>query len=140
MRDRQKSEKARTRRLIQEGAILEKALPQTTQMDFGTVGGIFYAKYSNQYDDFYERPAIDRFFFFPKGALTHHPKGGGIASDYIACNRALLRGGCAPAGPYGQLHITAVLLSLSTQLYCKHTAFASVSRGTNCTPPCSNCQ
>ena len=30
MRDRQKERKARTRRL--EGAILEKALPQTTQM------------------------------------------------------------------------------------------------------------
>lgn len=34
MRDRQKERKARTRRLIQEGAILEKALPQTTQMTF----------------------------------------------------------------------------------------------------------
>ena len=32
MRDRQKERKARTRRLIQEGAILEKASPQTTQM------------------------------------------------------------------------------------------------------------
>ena len=32
MRDRQKERKARTRRLIQEGAILEKALPHTTQM------------------------------------------------------------------------------------------------------------
>ena len=32
MRDRQKERKARTRRLIQEGAILEKALPQTTLM------------------------------------------------------------------------------------------------------------
>lgn len=32
MRNRQKERKVRTRRLIQEGAILEKALPQTTQM------------------------------------------------------------------------------------------------------------
>lgn len=32
MRDRQKERKARTRRLIQEGAILEKAFPQTTRM------------------------------------------------------------------------------------------------------------
>lgn len=31
-RDRVKERKARTRRLIQEGAILEKTLPQTTQM------------------------------------------------------------------------------------------------------------
>ena len=32
MRDRQKERKARTRRLVQDGAILEKALPHTTQM------------------------------------------------------------------------------------------------------------
>ena len=32
-RDRVKQRKARTRRLIQEGAILEKALPQTASMD-----------------------------------------------------------------------------------------------------------
>ena len=32
MRDRNKERKARTRRLIQEGAFLEKALPHTTQM------------------------------------------------------------------------------------------------------------
>lgn len=32
MCDRNKERKARTRRLIQEGAILEKALPHTTQM------------------------------------------------------------------------------------------------------------
>ncbi len=32
-RDRVKQRKARTRRLIQEGAVLEKALPQTASMD-----------------------------------------------------------------------------------------------------------
>lgn len=32
-RDRVKQRKARTRRLIQKGAILEKALPQTVNMD-----------------------------------------------------------------------------------------------------------
>ena len=32
-RDRVKQRKARTRRLIQEGAVLEKALPQTMSMD-----------------------------------------------------------------------------------------------------------
>ena len=31
-RDRAKQRKARTRRLIQEGAVLEKALPQTVSM------------------------------------------------------------------------------------------------------------
>ena len=33
MRDRAKERKARTRRLIQEGAILEKAFPQTASME-----------------------------------------------------------------------------------------------------------
>ena len=33
MRDRQKERKARTRRLIQEGAILEKAFPQAPTMN-----------------------------------------------------------------------------------------------------------
>ena len=32
-RDRVKQRKARTRRLIQEGAVLEKTLPQTVNMD-----------------------------------------------------------------------------------------------------------
>ena len=32
MRDRAKERKARTRRLIQEGALLEKAVPQATAM------------------------------------------------------------------------------------------------------------
>ena len=32
-RDRVKERKARTRRLIQEGAVLEKALPHTVSMD-----------------------------------------------------------------------------------------------------------
>ena len=32
-RDRVRQRKARTRRLIQEGAVLEKALPQTASMD-----------------------------------------------------------------------------------------------------------
>ena len=33
-RNRVKERKARTRRLIQEGAVLEKALPQTVGMEF----------------------------------------------------------------------------------------------------------
>ena len=33
MRDRQKERKARTRRLIQEGAILEKAMPEVRAME-----------------------------------------------------------------------------------------------------------
>lgn len=37
-RDRVKERKARTRRLIQEGAILESALPQTKEMDLEQLG------------------------------------------------------------------------------------------------------
>lgn len=33
MRDRKKEQKARTRRLIQEGAILEKTMPETNSME-----------------------------------------------------------------------------------------------------------
>lgn len=33
MRDRKKEQKARTRRLIQEGAILEKTMPETNNME-----------------------------------------------------------------------------------------------------------
>lgn len=38
-RDRVKERKARTRRLIQEGAILEKVLPQITQMTLEQLEG-----------------------------------------------------------------------------------------------------
>lgn len=38
-RDRVKERKSRTRRLIQEGAILEKVLPQTTQMTLEQLEG-----------------------------------------------------------------------------------------------------
>ena len=71
MRDHQKERKARTRRLIQEGAILEKALPQTTQMTLEQLEG-FCAKYSNQYDDFKRSGEPGCFSFFRKGALPHH--------------------------------------------------------------------
>ena len=41
-RDRVKERKARTRRLIQEGAILEKALPQTVGMDLNDLESYLY--------------------------------------------------------------------------------------------------
>lgn len=37
MRDRKKERSARTRRLIQEGAILEKAIPQVTGMELNAL-------------------------------------------------------------------------------------------------------
>ena len=51
--------------------------------------------------------------FIPKGALTHHPEGEVVlpaATVRSARRMRLLR------EPYGQCHITSVLLSLSTQL------------------------
>ena len=41
-RDRVKERKARTRRLIQEGAVLEKALPQTVGMDLNDLESYLY--------------------------------------------------------------------------------------------------
>ena len=41
-RDRVKERKARTRRLIQEGAILEKALPQTVGMELNELEAYLY--------------------------------------------------------------------------------------------------
>lgn len=42
MRDRQKERKARTRRLIQEGAILEKVYPAAAEMDLTKLEDFLY--------------------------------------------------------------------------------------------------
>ena len=42
MRDRQKERKARTRRLIQEGAILEKVCPAAAEMDLTKLEDFLY--------------------------------------------------------------------------------------------------
>ena len=42
-RDRVKQRKARTRRLIQEGAVLEKALPQTMSMELNELEAYLYS-------------------------------------------------------------------------------------------------
>ena len=55
--------------------------------------------------------------FIPKGALTHHPEGAvvlPVATVRSARRMRLLR------EPYGQCHITAALLSSSTQLSQSH--------------------
>ena len=44
MRDRQKERKARTRRLIQEGAVLEKAFPEAQQMELEKLEDLLYEK------------------------------------------------------------------------------------------------
>ena len=75
--------------------------------------------------------------FIPKGALTHHPEGAVVlpaATVRSARRMRLLR------EPYGQCHITAVLLSLATQ---SAMCFASSSNncfqnGNNLPPACEN--
>ena len=44
MRDREKERKARTRRLIQEGAVLEKAFPEAQQMKLEKLEDLLYEK------------------------------------------------------------------------------------------------
>lgn len=44
MRDRVKERKARTRRLIQEGAVLEKAFPEAQQMELEKLEDLLYEK------------------------------------------------------------------------------------------------
>ena len=57
MRDRQKERKARTRRLVQEGAILEKALPQTTQM---TLEQLEDTQTARPYGTPWKKPSVER--------------------------------------------------------------------------------
>ncbi len=47
MRNRAKERKERTRRLIQEGAILEKALPQTSRMTLEQLEGFLWEVFKN---------------------------------------------------------------------------------------------
>ena len=76
-------------------------------------------KYSNQSDDFYERPAIGRFFFFPKGALTHHlpEAGGGIPP--VGQARALFTKRLLAAFPEGAGNVASEH-SLCSRLYILH--------------------
>ena len=57
----------------------------------------------------------ERFFFIPKGALTHHPDGAVVFPLEIVRSP---RGMRLLRQPDGQCHTSANLLSLSTQLVC----------------------
>ena len=72
-----------------------------------------------------------RFFFIPKGALTHHPGGAVVfPTETVRSPRGmrLLR------KPDGQCHISADLLSLSTQLVCGNRSQNTVA-STDAIPP-----
>ena len=68
-RDRVKERKARTRRLIQEGALLEKAFPAVTGMELNELEDVLREHFNNGSGAFWETGAL-RFFFIPKGALS----------------------------------------------------------------------
>lgn len=76
-RDRVKERKARTRRLIQEGAILEKVLPEVRTMELPALEGYLSRKLGKkskfQMGGLRETGGLP--LFLPKGALTHHPEG-----------------------------------------------------------------
>ena len=94
MRDRNKERKARTRRLIQEGAILEKALPHTTQMTLEQLEDYLCSLARQNSDEGRSGNRASR-FFYPEGRTYSPPRrGGGIACG----NRALCEADAAPAG------------------------------------------
>ena len=76
-RDRVKERKARTRRLIQEGAILEKVLPEVRTMEPTVLEDYLIQKLPQHDSICWEvsgKPGTF-LFFLPKGALTHHRVG-----------------------------------------------------------------
>ena len=88
MRDRQKERKARTRRLIQEGAILEKVYPAATDMDLTKLEDFLY--WALRRSIMGALRATGALLFFPKGALIHHPEGAVVLAVGKPC---ALRGG-----------------------------------------------
>ena len=91
-RDRVKERKARTRRLIQEGAILEKVLPEVQAIELSELGVPFTEAGKTNLNFRWEasgKPGAS-LFFLPKGALTHHPEGAVVLAVGKPC---ALRGG-----------------------------------------------
>ena len=110
-RDRVKERKARTRRLIQEGAILEKVLPEVRTME-PTVLEDYLIQKLPQHDgicwEVSGKPGT-YLFFLPKGALTHHPEGAVVCLRH----RALSEGDFAFCGKRQTMpqHLRALLSS-----------------------------
>jgi len=116
MRDRNKERKARTRRLIQEGAILEKVFPSITSLNL------------DELEDFLCR--LRRYTYSPPR------RGGGIACG----NRALCEADAAPTGASWTMPQLCGAAVIVHAVIASTPAFAFVSRGTFCTLPCANCQ
>ena len=111
-RDRVKERKARTRRLIQEGAILEKVLPEVRTME-STVLEDYLIQKLPQHDwirwEVSGKPEAF-LFFLPKGALTHHLQN---RRWYALRHRALSEGDCDCCGSRQTMpqHLWALLSS-----------------------------
>lgn len=105
-RDRVKERKTRTRRLIQEGAILEKVLPEVRTIELSELEGYLSRKLGKQISISDRRSPGNRgppSFFSCKGALTHHPKG----QWYLPlASRALCEADAAAAAASRQCHNT----------------------------------
>lgn len=73
-RNRVKERKARTRRLIQEGAILEKMLPEVQSVELSELEGYLSRQLENKTEIRMGglRGTGGFLFFSRKGALTHH--------------------------------------------------------------------
>ena len=92
-RDRVKERKARTRRLIQEGAILEKVLPEVRTMELSALEDYLMQKLAQTQSESAGRSPGNRgpsSFSSRKGALTHHPEGAVVLAVRQPC---ALRGG-----------------------------------------------
>ena len=104
-RDRVKERKARTRRLIQEGAILEKVLPEIQAIELPELEGYLSRKLGKQILISDRRSPGNRgpSSFSPEGRTYSPPqRGGGIAFG----NRALCEADAAPAEASRQCHST----------------------------------
>jgi hypothetical protein len=100
VRDRVKERKARTRRLIQEGAILEKAFPQAADMGLDC-WRITCVDYENERITTWRRSGKPgRFFFLPEGR-TYSPLAMPAVAAPAGLVRSLRRG--AGCGVFGRL-------------------------------------
>ena len=122
-RNRVKERKVRTRRLIQEGAILEKVLPEIQAVELSELEWYL----SDRRSPGNRGPPS---FFSRKGALTHHPKG----QWYFLRKSCALRGRCGCCGSLQTMpQPLQVLLSSSAQV-----AVVSVLE-TACALPAQTC-
>ena len=115
-RDRVKERKARTRRLIQEGAILEKVLPEVRTMELPALEGYLSPKLGKEISISDGRSPGTRgpsSFFSRRAHLLTTPKG----RWYFLRKSCALRGGCGFCGSLQTMpQPLRVLLSSSAQV------------------------